>query len=102
MCAAIYDPAADEMFWAEKGKGAFLNDDRISVGPQGNLCDGLVCAGSPPNIGPLRASVRGIAMLTKKSRCGIASTLLHLGRALAVAHVDPFACLALPRSCWRG
>jgi len=68
MCAAIYDPAADEMFWAEKGKGAFLNDDRISVGPQGNLCDGLVCAGSPPNIGPLRASVRGIAMLTKKSR----------------------------------
>ena len=68
MCAAIYDPAADEMFWAERGKGAFLNKDPITIGPQEALCDALVCAGSPPNIGPLRASVRGIAMLTKKSR----------------------------------
>jgi myo-inositol-1(or 4)-monophosphatase len=24
----VYDPAKDEMFWAEKGQGAWLNDRR--------------------------------------------------------------------------
>tara|TARA_Y100001936_G_scaffold252955_1_gene315050 strand:- start:1769 stop:2572 length:804 start_codon:yes stop_codon:yes gene_type:complete len=27
----IYDPIADEMFYAEKGKGAFLNDTRLPI-----------------------------------------------------------------------
>lgn len=27
----IYDPLRDEMFWAQKGKGAFLNDSPIAV-----------------------------------------------------------------------
>ena len=27
----ILDPALDEMFWAEKGQGAFLNDHRLRV-----------------------------------------------------------------------
>ncbi|MBL9053686.1 MAG: inositol monophosphatase, partial [Tabrizicola sp.] len=26
--AVVYDPAKDEMFWAEKGAGAWLNDNR--------------------------------------------------------------------------
>ena len=29
----IYDPLHDEMFWAEKGKGAFLNHKKLSVKP---------------------------------------------------------------------
>src|SRR5690348_16556880 len=27
----IYSPAADEMFWAEKGSGAFMNERRLRV-----------------------------------------------------------------------
>ena len=27
----IFNPASDELFWAEKGEGAFLNDRRIRV-----------------------------------------------------------------------
>jgi myo-inositol-1(or 4)-monophosphatase len=29
--AVVYDPSTQEMFTAEKGKGAFLNDIKISV-----------------------------------------------------------------------
>ncbi len=31
--AAVYDPYKDELFYAEKGKGAYLNGERISVNP---------------------------------------------------------------------
>lgn len=31
LAALTYDPVKDEMFWAEKGKGAFLNKRRIQV-----------------------------------------------------------------------
>lgn len=31
LAALTYDPIKDEMFWAEKGKGAFLNKRRIKV-----------------------------------------------------------------------
>ena len=33
----VYDPLRRELFWAEKGKGAFLNDSPISVGRRTKL-----------------------------------------------------------------
>lgn len=30
VCGAVYDPVHNEMFWAEKGKGAYLNDRKIA------------------------------------------------------------------------
>lgn len=37
----IYDPLRDEMFWAHKGMGAFLNDQRLRVSPKGSLLESL-------------------------------------------------------------
>jgi len=38
----VYNPATDEMFTAEKGKGAFLNDQRIRVAARHvSECDGV-------------------------------------------------------------
>src|SRR5918997_975494 len=31
VAGVIYNPAADKMFWAERGMGAFLNDRRLGV-----------------------------------------------------------------------
>ena len=31
MAGVIYNPTNDELFWAEKGKGAFVNDQRLRV-----------------------------------------------------------------------
>jgi myo-inositol-1(or 4)-monophosphatase len=41
----IYNPATDEMFLAEKGKGAFLNDQRIRVAARRRLADAIIACG---------------------------------------------------------
>ena len=43
----IYDPIKDELFWAEKGVGAFLNNKRIRVSGRRLLKDALVSTGIP-------------------------------------------------------
>lgn len=45
--AVIYNPYSSEMFYARKGRGAFLNGQPIHVSPHG-LSDGLVCFGTSP------------------------------------------------------
>ena len=43
----IYDPFRDELFRAEKNKGAFLNDNRISVSSETEMSRCLVATGFP-------------------------------------------------------
>lgn len=43
----IYDPVADELFYAEKGHGALLNDKSISASKTDNLIRSLLCTGFP-------------------------------------------------------
>jgi len=43
----VYNPAHDEMFVAERGKGAFLNDKRIRVAARQRLADAIVACGLP-------------------------------------------------------
>ena len=43
----VYNPAHDEMFIAERGKGAFLNDKRIRVAARQRLADAIVACGLP-------------------------------------------------------
>ena len=43
----VYNPANDELFLAEKGKGAFLNDQRIRVASRKRLDDAVIACGLP-------------------------------------------------------
>jgi myo-inositol-1(or 4)-monophosphatase len=43
----IYEPVRDEMFWAEKGAGAFHNDRRLRVSARQHLADSLIGTGIP-------------------------------------------------------
>ncbi len=43
----IYDPLRDEMFWAEKGHGAFVNDRRMRVAARTKLDDAVIGTGIP-------------------------------------------------------
>jgi len=43
----IYDPIKDELFWAEKGVGAYLNNTRIRVSQRSQLKDALISTGIP-------------------------------------------------------
>jgi myo-inositol-1(or 4)-monophosphatase len=45
--ALIYAPAAAEMFWAEKGIGAYLNERRLRVSARRNLQEAVFATGIP-------------------------------------------------------
>jgi len=47
IAGVVYDPIKEEMFWAEKGAGAYLNDRRIRVSGRGTLAAALIGTGSP-------------------------------------------------------
>ncbi len=47
VAGVIYNPASDELFTAEKGKGAFMNDRRLRVAARKSLADCLVTTGIP-------------------------------------------------------
>ncbi len=47
VAGVIYNPATDEMFIAEKGKGAYLNNRRIRVAARSDMADALVGCGLP-------------------------------------------------------
>ena len=43
----IYDPVKDEVFWAEKGQGAYLNSSRLRVSGRESLGDAMIACGAP-------------------------------------------------------
>ena len=47
VCGVIFNPITNEMFIAEKGNGAFLNNSRIRVSNKKNLQDSLLVTGGP-------------------------------------------------------
>ncbi|HLJ64770.1 MAG TPA: inositol monophosphatase family protein [Stellaceae bacterium] len=47
VAGVIYEPIRDEMFWAEKGAGAFLNDRRLRVSARRALTDAVIGTGIP-------------------------------------------------------
>lgn len=47
VASVIYNPILDELFTAERGDGAFLNDRRIRVAGRRKLEDCVICTGIP-------------------------------------------------------
>jgi myo-inositol-1(or 4)-monophosphatase len=45
--AVVYDPVKEELFTAERGGGAFVNDRRMRVAGRSNLADCLIATGMP-------------------------------------------------------
>ena len=45
ICGIIYDPIKDEIFTAEKGNGAYLNNKRMRVSSRSKLKDCIICTG---------------------------------------------------------
>jgi myo-inositol-1(or 4)-monophosphatase len=47
VAGVIYNPVTDELFTAERGKGAFLNDKRMRVAARARLIDSVIACGLP-------------------------------------------------------
>jgi len=48
VAGVVYDPIREELFTAEKGSGAYLNQQRLSVSKVAQLSESLVATGFPP------------------------------------------------------
>jgi myo-inositol-1(or 4)-monophosphatase len=77
----IYAPATDELYWAEKGAGAFVNDHRLRVSARRELADAVFATGIP------------FAAVTAAHRLAFARTLGSL--MPAVAGIRRFGSAAL-------
>ena len=47
VAGVLYAPVLDELYWAEKGNGAWLNDKRLRVAGRKRLSESLIAAGLP-------------------------------------------------------
>ena len=60
----IFDAAKDELYWAEKGAGAWMNDRRLRVSGRRSMVEGLFATGIPfGSKSTLPASVADLARL---------------------------------------
>src|SRR5690349_20442302 len=67
IAGVIYNPANDELYTAERGKGAFLNDQRLRVAGRRNLNECVIACGLPHiGRGDHEQSLREMASLQNK------------------------------------
>ncbi len=56
-CGVIFNPITNEMFCAEKGNGAFLNNTRIRVSNNKKLNDALIVTGGPKQSSKIKKKI---------------------------------------------
>jgi len=64
----VYDPMRDEMFAAERGQGATLNDRQIRVSAVDELNQAMVCTGFPYNVRERPDFAREFAKFTMEAQ----------------------------------
>jgi len=64
----VYDPTRDELFVAERGQGATLNDGPLAVSGTATLDESLLATGFPYNIRESRANLAEFTAFTLRSR----------------------------------
>ena len=56
-CGVIFNPIMNEMFCAEKGNGAYLNNSRIRVSNKKNIRDALLATGGPKQASKIKDKI---------------------------------------------
>ncbi|HVH79700.1 MAG TPA: inositol monophosphatase family protein [Stellaceae bacterium] len=61
IAGVVYEPTRDELYWAEKGAGAYLNDRRLRVSARRQIGEALIATGMAPRdrTNSMHSSVRG-------------------------------------------
>lgn len=84
VAGVIYNPAMDELYTAERGGGAFMNDRRLRVAARRNLSDAVIGTGIPH----LGRGHHGHALIELKNVMGEVAGVRRLGSAaLDLAYV---------------
>jgi myo-inositol-1(or 4)-monophosphatase len=64
----VHDPFHDELFVAEKGKGAYLKGKRLSVSAEKKLADSLLASGFSAHEEIVRQNLAGVSAIVGKAR----------------------------------
>ena len=56
-CGVIFNPIMNEMFCAEKGNGAYLNNSRIRVSKKNKIKDALIVTGGPKGASKIKDKI---------------------------------------------
>ena len=56
-CGVIFNPIMNEMFCAEKGNGAYLNNSRIRVSNKNKIKDALIVTGGPKGASKIKEKI---------------------------------------------
>ena len=99
---AVYDPNADELFAARRGKGAFLGETPISCSAADSLTQGTVGIGYSTRtpVGPAVDSIRRLldagGMYQRNGSGALMLAYVGAGRLLGYleAHINAWDCLA--------
>lgn len=95
VAGVVYQPLSDEMFWAERGQGAYLNDRRLRVAARHELADAVIATGIPH----LGRAENGTYMRELEAVSGEVAGIRRLGAAaLDLAYVASGRCDAM----WEG
>ena len=89
----IYDPLRDEMFWAEKGQGAYMNGKGITVSATGTLLESVVGTSFSSDVSVRKRTIKSLDIIISKCRTAriLGSAALNLayvasGRLTAFWH----------------
>lgn len=87
IAGVIYEPVRDEMFWTEKGVGAFLNAKRLRVSARRDLHESLIATGmpfkgheSPPFIKELEGIMPKVAGIRRMGSAALDLAYVAAGR----------------------
>lgn len=100
VAGVIYDPIHNELFWAEKGQGAFMNDRRLAVSQRRTLDEAMLVTGHPRLSEELTRQALGMAERVAHSGAGIrqfGAAALDLAN-LAAGRID--GCWYLSLQAW--
>ena len=84
----IYNPASNEMFTAERGKGAFLNDRRMRVAARTELADCVIVTGIPLFFADRLTGGTGVAGIAAASTAGNAAAVPAIVASANPAYAD--------------
>ena len=56
-CGVIFNPIMNEMFCAEKGNGAYLNNSRVRVSKKRKIKDALIVTGGPKSASKIKEKI---------------------------------------------
>lgn len=94
-CCAVYDPLRDQLFWAERGKGAFRDRQRLQVSSRGRLEEASLCLSTFSWRDTMERTPVAFA-----ARFQEAHALGSCALTLAYLAQGTFDCKVIPRPFW--